>query len=102
MVFNFVSDEHFRKPVTRTKLEEFGRSWASDNSRRKWRWVVRVFEDWRKARNKPVLKEPYVGEPVYNDAVSSMSNEDLDEVLGKFVAKCRRKHKKNTLERHCI
>ena len=69
-MFNFVSDERFRKPVTRTELEEFGRSWASDNSRRKWCWVLRVFEDWRKARNKLVLKEPYLGEPVYNEALS--------------------------------
>ncbi|XP_068674064.1 uncharacterized protein [Montipora foliosa] len=51
-------DERFRKPVTTTELEEFGRSWSSDNSRRKWCWVLRVFEDWRKARNKLVLKEP--------------------------------------------
>ena len=28
MVFNFVSDERFRRPVTTTELEEFGRSWA--------------------------------------------------------------------------
>ena len=78
MVFNFVSDERFyRKPVTRTELEEFGRSWASDNSRRKWGWVLRVFEDWRKARNKLILKEPYLGEPVYYEAMSSMSNENL-------------------------
>ena len=61
MVFNFVSDERFRRPVTTTELEEFGRSWAADNSRRKLGcWVLRVFEDWRKARNKLVLKEPYL------------------------------------------
>ena len=36
MVFNIVSDERFRIPVTTTELEEFGRSWSSDNSRRKW------------------------------------------------------------------
>ena len=77
MVFNFVSDERFRKPVTRTKLEEFGRSCAFHNS-------------WRKARNKLVWKEPYLKEPVYNEALSSISNEDLDEVLGKFVAKLRK------------
>ena len=78
MVFNFVSDERFyRKLVMRSELEEFGRSWASDNSRRKWCWVLRVFEDWRKARNKLILKEPYPGEPVYYEALSSMSNEDL-------------------------
>ena len=41
-VFNFVSDERFRKPVTRTELEEFGRGWASDNSRRKWCWVLKA------------------------------------------------------------
>ena len=68
-MFTFVSDERFRKPVTRTELEEFGRSWASDNSRTKWCWVLRVFEDWRKTRNKLVLKEPYLGEPVYNEAL---------------------------------
>ena len=56
MVFNFVSDERFRKPVTRTELAEFGRGWASDNSRSKWCLVLKVFQDWRKARNKLVLE----------------------------------------------
>ena len=69
MVFNFVSDERFRKPVSRTELEEFGRGWASDNSRSKRCSVLKVFQDWRKARNKLVLKEPYLGEPVYNEAL---------------------------------
>ena len=46
-------------------------------------------------RNKLVLKEPYLGEPVYNEALSSMSNEDLDEVLGKFAAEVRKKGQKN-------
>ena len=32
MVFNFVSDERFRRPDTTTELEKFGRSWAADNS----------------------------------------------------------------------
>ena len=91
---NFVSDERLRKPVTRTELEEFERSWATDNSQRKWCWVLRVFEDWRKARNKLVLKEPYLGGPVYNGALSSMSNEDLDEVLRKFVAEVRKEGQK--------
>ena len=90
MVFNFVSDERFRRPVTTIELEEFGRSWAADNSRRKWCWVLRVFEDWRKARNKLVLKDPYLGEPVYEKALSSMSDEELDDVLGKFVAEVRK------------
>ena len=50
----------------------------------------RVFEDWRKARNKLVLKEPYLGEPVYEKALSTMSDEELDDVLGKFVAEVRK------------
>ena len=54
MMFSFVLDERFRKPSLRTELEEFGRSWASDTSLSKWCWVLRVFEDWRKARNKLV------------------------------------------------
>ena len=41
-------------------------------------------------RNKLVLKEPYLGEPVYNEALSSMS----DEVLGKFAAEVRKKGQK--------
>ena len=90
MVFKFVSDERFRRPVTTIELEEFGRSWAADNSRRKWCWVLRVFEDWRKARNKLVLKDPYLGEPVYEKALPSMSDEELDDVLGKFVAEVRK------------
>ena len=90
MVFNFVSDERFRRPVTTTELEEFG--WAADNS---WRigngaGSLRVFEEWRKARNKLVLKEPYLGEPLYEKVLSSMSDEELDDVLGKFVTEVRK------------
>ena len=78
----------------RTKLEEFGRSWASDTSRSKWCWVLRVFEDWRKARNKLVLKKPYLGEAVYNKALSSMSNEDLNKVPEKFLAEVQKEGQK--------
>ena len=45
-------------------------------------------------RNKFVLKEPYLGEPVYNDALSSMSNKDLDEVLRKFESEVRKEGQK--------
>ena len=48
MVFNFVSDERFRRPVTTTELGEFGRSWAADNSRRKWCWVSETKEQENK------------------------------------------------------
>ena len=41
-------DEHFRRPVTTTELEEFGRSWAADNSRRKWCWVSETKEQENK------------------------------------------------------
>ena len=37
-----------------------------------------------------VLKEPYLGEPVYEKALSTMSDEELDDVLGKFVAEVRK------------
>ena len=53
-----------------------------------------LFEDWHKATNKLILKEPYLGQPVYNEAMSSMSNEDLDKVLGKFVAEVRKEGQK--------
>ena len=48
MVFNFVSDERFRRPVTTTELEEFGKSWAADNSQRKWCWVSETKEQENK------------------------------------------------------
>ena len=70
--------------------EEFGRSSAADNSWRKWCWVLRVVEDWRKARNEAVLREPCLGQPVYHEPLSSMSDEELDDVLGKFVAEVRK------------
>ena len=38
--------------------------------------------------------EPYLGEPLYNEVLSSMSNEDLDEALGKFVAEVRKEGQK--------
>ena len=79
-----------REPNWRN-LEEAGRLITVG---RKWCWVLKVLEAWRKARSKLVLKEPYLGEPVYNEALSIMSNEDLDEVLGKYVAEVRKEGQK--------
>ena len=48
MVFLLVSNVWCLILFQTTELKEFGRSWAADNGRRKWCWVLRVFEDWHK------------------------------------------------------
>jgi len=79
---NFASDERFGKPGIA----------ATDNSRRKWCWVPKSI--WK------LSKEPYLGEPLYDEVLSSMSDEKLDGVLKRLYLNCGRKEKKNTLERH--
>ena len=54
----------FRTPITASECEKFDKSWVSDASRRKWAWVLKVFEEWKKQRNEAVLKQDYSGEPV--------------------------------------
>ena len=61
----------------------------SDASRRKWAWVLNVFEEWKKQRNEAVLKD-YSGEPVIQEDIDEMSDEMLDFTLARFVAEVRK------------
>ena len=65
-------------------------SWVSDASRRKWNWVLNIFEEWRETRNEAVLKVENSGGPVLNQRITEMSDEDLDFFLARFVAEVRK------------
>ena len=71
-------------------MEKFDKSWVSDASRRKWAWVLKVFAEWKKPRNKAVLKEDYSGEPVIQEDIDEMSDEMLDFTLARFLAEVRK------------
>ena len=54
----------FRAPTSSDECRRFEESWVSDASRRKWNWVLNIFEEWRETRNETVLKVENGGEPV--------------------------------------
>ena len=70
-------------------MEKFDKSWVSDASRRKWAWVLKVFEEWKKQRNEAVFKEDYSGKPVIQEDIDEISNEMLDFTLARFVVEVR-------------
>ena len=80
----------FRGLISSDECRRFEDSWVSDASRRKWNWVLNVFEEWRETRNEAVLKVENSGEPVLNQRVAQMSDEDLDFFLARFVAEVRK------------
>ena len=51
------------------ECRRFEDSWVSDASRRKWNWVLNIFEEWRETRNEAVLKVENSGEPVLNQRI---------------------------------
>ena len=87
----------FRAPISSDECRRFGDSWVSDACRRKWNWVLNIFEEWRETRNEAVLKVEHSGEPVLNQRIDEMSDEDLDFSLARFVVEV--KMDKNTLAR---
>ena len=55
----------FRTPIiTASECEEFDKSLESDANRRKWAWVLKVFEELKKQGNEADLKEVYSGESI--------------------------------------
>ena len=72
----------FRAPISSDECRRFEDSWVSDASRRKWNWVLNIFEEWRETRNEAVLKVEHSGEPLLNQRIDKMSDEDLDFFLG--------------------
>ncbi|XP_067054073.1 uncharacterized protein [Acropora muricata] len=80
----------FRAPISSDECRKFEDSWVSDASRRKWNWVLNIFEEWRETRNEAVLKVENSGEPLLNQRIDEMSDEDLDFFLGRFVAEVRK------------
>ena len=70
----------FRAPISSDEYRAFEDTWVSDASRRKWNWVLNIFEEWRETRNE-MLKVENSGEPVLNQRINEMSDEDLDFFL---------------------
>ena len=70
-----------RKPITAFECEKFDKSWVSDANRRKWAWVLKVFEEWKKQRNEAVCE--------------SVIQEDIDEIsdeMARFAAEVRKEY----------
>ena len=65
-------------------------SFVSDANRWKWAWVLKVFEERKKQRNKAVLKEDYSSESIIQEDIDEMSDNMLDFALASFVAEVRK------------
>lgn len=92
-MFNLIcvlENQRFGQLVTTSDLDRFAKSWVSDNSRKKWTWVLRLYEEWRQGRNKSVVDEAYLGEAVIKNSLENMSDDEMDEVLAKFVSEVRK------------
>ena len=72
----------FRAPISSGECRRFEDSWVSAASRRKWNWVLNIFKEWRETRNEAVFKIEHSGEPVLNQRIDEMSDEDLDFFWG--------------------
>ena len=70
----------------------FEKSWTSEASRKKWRWVLRTFEEWRATRNHAVSlnNDSYRDEPLINASLDKMSDDQLDFFLARFIAEVRK------------
>ena len=78
----------FRTPITASECDKFNKSLVSGASRRKWAWILKVFEERNKQRNEAALKEHYGSESIIQeDIADDMSDEMLDFTLARFVAK---------------
>ena len=83
-------EQRFRTPITVSECEKRDKSWVADASRRKWAWVLKVFEEWKtEQRNEAFLKQDCSGEPVIQEDIDEMSDEVLDCTLARFVAEVR-------------
>ena len=83
-------EQRFRKPITSIGSEKFEESWVSDASRRKWAWVLKIFDQWKDKRNEAIVKVSYSGEPLIQENLREMSDEQLDFALARFISKVRR------------
>ena len=90
---------NFRAPISSDKCRRFEDSWVSDASRRKWNWVLNIFEEWRETRSEAVLKVENSGQPLLNHRIDEMSDEVWIFSWLYLWLKCGRKMDKNTLAR---
>ena len=63
---------------------------VSDTSRRKWAWILKVFEEGKKQRSEAVLKEDNSSESIIQEDIDEMSDEMLEFTLASFVAEVRK------------
>ena len=52
--------------------------------------VLKVFDQWMVERNEAVNKISYSGEPLINENLDEMSDEQLDFVLARFISEVRK------------
>ena len=95
----FIENQRFRKPITSVECEKFEESWVSDSSRRKWAWVLKVFDQWMVERNDAVNKISYSSEPLINENLDEMSDEQLISSWLDLFPKLEKKTDKNIQER---
>ena len=67
-----------------SECDKFDKSLVSDASRRKWAWVLKVFEVRKKQRSEEDLKEDYSCESIIQEDID-MSDEMLDFTLARFA-----------------
>ena len=75
--------------ITSIECEKFEESWVSDASRRKWEWVLKIFDQWKDKRNETIVKVSYSGEPLIKENLDEMSDEQLDFALVRFISEVR-------------
>ncbi|CAB4009433.1 Hypothetical predicted protein [Paramuricea clavata] len=71
----------------------------SDASHQKWTWALKAYKDWQTERNVSISKDPDSDQLLMDTSVGKMSDEKLDNILGRFVVKEETLTGKNTQER---
>ena len=89
VISTFINSFHKTKFLF-SECDKFDKSLVSDVSRRRWAWVLKVFEERKKQRNEAVLKEDYSSESIIQEDIDDMSDEMLDFTLARFVAEVRK------------
>ena len=82
--------ERFRRLISSFECDKFEECWVSHAIGRKRALVLKVFDQWRVETNEAALKENYSGDPLIDEKLSEMSQEQLDFVLARFISEVRR------------
>ena len=79
----------FKQPVTEDKIHELSFKTFAEQSKRKIRWAVNMYQQWRVNRMKKVLIEKPIRD-VDLDFVGSFSEDDMNYVLSRFIREVRK------------